>query len=93
VCASVGYKLPINFGYTSIDAVKDGVTYFKSSGTGASIGSSYGVFTFIGTWYSYRLNNNSINPIPAYYESLKETVEDFGRKIVEGIENIYGIPR
>jgi hypothetical protein len=91
ISGSVG-ALGLNYGYTSLNAGRNGVTFFETSGTGPSMGSGSGAYAFAGLWYSHRLNNNSINPFPAYGESVRRTVEDLLREWERGIRNIYNVP-
>jgi hypothetical protein len=95
VSASIGIsigKSGINYGYTSLDAVRNGTTLFKSSGSGAGAGSGIGATAFVGLWYSHKLNNDSVNPITAYSDSIKQTVEKIVGTIDRGVRNLYGLP-
>jgi hypothetical protein len=95
VSASVGIgigKSGINYGYTYLDAVQNGTRLFKSSGFGAGAGSGTGATAFVGLWYSHKLNNDSINPITAYTDSIKRDFEEIVGTIDRGIRNLYGLP-
>lgn len=95
ISASVGIgigKSGVNYGYTYLDAARDGSKLFKSSGFGAGAGSGTGTTAFIGLWYSHKLNNNSVNPITAYVNSIKQDVEAIVGTIDRGIRNLYGLP-
>jgi hypothetical protein len=95
VSMSVGYGIGrsgVNYGYSYLDAVRDGVKLFKSDGFGASAGSGTGAVAFVGLWYSHKLNNNSVNPATAWTESFKETIKDIVGTFDRGIRNLYGLP-
>lgn len=82
----------INVGWSRLDAVRDGTTFFSSSGVSVSGGSGTGAYAFAGTWYSYALNNNSINPITPYWENVKELandVADMPGKLDRAIRRLY----
>ena len=87
---SAGVGVPVaSYGWSYLSAGRNGVTFFTSSGLGGTIGSGTGAVAFAGTWYSYRLNGNSINPIPAYQQSLTETISDWLNSVDRGIRGIY----
>ncbi len=86
--ASIGVPVA-NLGWSYINAGQNGVTYFSSSGAGASLGSGTGGYAMAGIWYSYKLNGNSINPIPAYKKSMMDSIEGFFGEMDRGIRNIY----
>jgi hypothetical protein len=87
---SAGLGIPVaNFGWSYLDAGRDGVKFFTSSGAGAAVGSGTGALAMAGIWYSYKLNGNSINPIPAYQKSLMDSIEQFIGEMDRGIRNIY----
>jgi hypothetical protein len=89
--ASIGAprSIPLNYGYSYLDAGRDGVTFFASRGPGPSMGSGTGVFAFMGIWYSHRLNGNSANPAQAYGESLLQSINDLLSSWERGIRDIY----
>lgn len=78
----------LSYGKIGIDAVRSGVKYFTYFSTGASVGSGAGAFAFVGTWHSFVLNNNSINPITAYYDSAKQSLEDIANSWERGFQNL-----
>jgi hypothetical protein len=95
ISASVGKgigKSGVNYGYSYLNAVRDGVTLFKTGGMGASVGSGIGAVAFLGLWYSHRLNNDSVNPITAYSTSIRQQIEEIVGTIDRGIRNLYGLP-
>ena len=91
--AGLGVKqLPVNFGGSWVEAVKDTQTMFRCSGFGTTLGSSSGVLLFNGIWYSCPLNNNSFNPWPPVRNYFTNGAEDFARTVVQGIQKLYGVP-
>lgn len=80
------------FGWSYIDAGRDGVKFFTSSGTSGTVGSGPGAVALAGMWYSYKLNGNSVNPIPAYKKGLMDSLNDFAGTIERGVKGIYGAP-
>ncbi len=93
--ASVGIgvqKSGVNYGYSYIDAGRNGVKLFKSDGFGASAGSGTGVTAFAGLWYSHKLNNDSVNPVSAWSTSIKNQFEEIVGTIDRGVRNLYGLP-
>jgi hypothetical protein len=88
-----GIGIPVaSYGWSYLDAGRNGVKFFTSSGTGATVGSGMGAVAMAGTWYSYKLNGNSINPVPAYKQSITDSITDFFNSIERGIRGIYGAP-
>jgi len=80
--------IPLNFGYSYLNAANNGRTYFTVSGPGISGGSGAGATGFIGTWYSHRLNHNSVNPVTAYVDSFRQTLDDLTASWRIGLENL-----
>jgi hypothetical protein len=96
VSASIGLPIGqsgVNYGYTRLDAVRDGVTYFKSGGTGSSVGSGAGVTLFMGMWYSHKLNNDSANPLKAFSQSFMQSLNEIAGTLDRGVNNLYNAPR
>ncbi len=91
VGGSVGVPVA-NYGWSRLDAGRNGATFFTSSGWGGSVGSGTGAVALAGTWYSFKLNGNSINPIPAYGSGLAGALESFWGEMDRGIRNLYGAP-
>jgi hypothetical protein len=89
--AGVGYQVA-SYGWSYLDAGRNGVKFFTSSGAGGAVGSGLGAVALAGTWYSYKLNGNSINPIPAYQKSLMDSLNEFVGSVDRGIRSIYGVP-
>jgi len=79
---------PASYGKMGIDSVRSGTTYFTYFSTGASVGSGAGAFVFVGMWYSFTLNNNSVNPIPAYIDGARQTFEDIASSWSRGFQNL-----
>ena len=82
---------PANYGYSSLNAARNGVTLFDTRGTGVSVGSGSGAFLFIGTWYSHLLNNDSANPATAYSSSFRQTLDDISRSWDRGFRDWSGL--
>jgi hypothetical protein len=78
----------LSYGKIGIDSVRNGTKFFTYFSEGSSVGSGAGAFVFVGVWYSFVLNNNSINPITAYYDSAKQTVEDLANTWERGFQNL-----
>jgi hypothetical protein len=78
-----------SYGVSAIDSVKSGVTFFKYASKGASLGSGAGVLAFVGTWYSFVLNNNSVNPVTAYIDGAKQAYQDIVDTWSRGFQNLY----
>jgi hypothetical protein len=78
----------VSYGKIGIDSVRNGVKFFTYFSTGSSVGSGAGAFAFVGVWYSFVLNNNSVNPITAYYNSAKQTYEDIANSWERGFQNL-----
>ena len=91
VSAGVGYQVA-SYGWSYLDAGRNGVKFFTSSGAGGAVGSGLGAVALAGTWYSYKLNGNSINPVPAYQKSLMDSLNEFLGSVDRGIRGIYGVP-
>ena len=85
----------LNIGWSRLDAVTNGVTFFSSSGIALSGGSGTGSYAFVGTWFSYALNGNSINPIRPYWENVQDLARDIADlpgRIDREIRRLYGAP-
>ena len=85
--SSVGVS-KLSYGKIGIDSVKNGVKFFNYFSPGASVSSGAGAFAFMGVWYSFVLNNNSVNPITAYYNSAKKSLEDLANTWERGFQNL-----
>ena len=93
IYTSAGLGLgPLSYGWSYLDAGRNGAKFFTSSGMGGNVGSASGAVAFAGSWYSYKLNGNSINPVPAYKKSLLDSIEDLGRSWERGFRNLAGMP-
>ncbi len=95
ISASIGIgikKSGVNYGYSYLDAGRDGTKFFKSDGFGVSEGSGTGAVAFAGLWYSHKLNNDSINPATAWSASFKQQVLEIVGTLDRGVRNLYGVP-
>jgi hypothetical protein len=87
---SAGVGVPVaSYGWSYLSAGRNGTTFFTSSGTGGTVGSGTGAVALAGTWYSYRLNGNSINPIPAYSQGVMDSINQWLGEVDRGIRRIY----
>jgi hypothetical protein len=82
----------MNVGWSRLDAVREGTIFFSSSGVGVSGGSGTGAMALAGTWYSYALNGNSINPIRPWWQNavdLAHEVAEMPGRLDRDIRRLY----